>query len=72
MSSKRKSPSAASPIRIIPLGGCGEVGLNMTVLEYEDAILIVDCGQMFPEHDMPGVDLVIPYTSYLEARREKR
>ncbi|MBN1517475.1 ribonuclease J [Candidatus Sumerlaeota bacterium] len=61
----------APKLRVIPLGGCGEIGMNMTAIEYDGEILIVDCGHMQPEDDMPGVDLVIPDTSYLEERREK-
>ncbi|MBS7263196.1 MAG: ribonuclease J [Eubacteriales bacterium] len=52
-------------IRIIPLGGVEEIGKNLTVFEYEDDIIIVDCGTMFPSEDMPGVDLVLPDAAYL-------
>ena len=55
----------AGPLRIIPLGGLGEVGKNMMVLEYGRNILIVDAGVMFPENDMLGIDLVIPDFDYL-------
>lgn len=58
-------------LRIIPLGGLNEIGKNMTVLEYGEDMIIVDCGLGFPDEDMPGVDLVIPDISYLEANREK-
>ncbi len=58
-------------LRIIPLGGAGEIGKNMTVIEYEDAILVVDAGLMFPESDMLGVDIVIPDISYLLERKER-
>jgi len=58
-------------LRVIPLGGLHEIGKNLTVLEYGNDILIVDCGLGFPDEDMLGVDLVIPDISYLEANREK-
>ncbi len=58
-------------LRIIPLGGYGEVGRNMTVLEYDDAIIVIDCGLMFPEGDMPGVDLVVPNFTYLAENVER-
>ncbi len=61
----------SSKLRIIPLGGCGEVGKNMTVFEYEDEILIVDAGIMFPENDMLGIDYIIPDYQYIMDKREK-
>jgi ribonuclease J len=58
-------------LKLIPLGGLGEIGLNMMVLEYEEDIILVDAGLMFPEEYMPGVDLVIPDVGYLLENREK-
>ena len=58
-------------LKLIPLGGLGEIGLNMMVLEYEGNIIVVDAGLMFPEEYMPGVDLVIPDIGYLLENREK-
>ena len=51
--------------RIIFLGGMGEIGKNMTVFEWNNELIVIDAGVMFPEDDMPGVDLVIPDTTYL-------
>lgn len=60
-----------SNLKIIPLGGLHEIGKNITVFEYENDIIIVDCGLAFPEEDMLGVDLVIPDISYLEKNKDK-
>ena len=60
-----------SSLKIIPLGGLLEIGKNITVFEYEDDIVIVDCGLAFPEDEMLGIDLVIPDISYLEKNKDK-
>lgn len=60
-----------SNLKIIPLGGLDEIGKNITVFEYEDEIVLVDCGLEFPEDSMLGVDLVIPDVTYLERNKEK-
>jgi ribonuclease J len=58
-------------IRVIPLGGLGEIGLNMTAFEHRDAVLLVDCGLMFPEDHMLGVDLVIPDMDFIRRNRSR-
>ncbi|MGA7206603.1 MAG: ribonuclease J, partial [Specibacter sp.] len=57
-------------LRIVPLGGIGEIGRNMTVFEMDGKLLIVDCGVLFPEEDQPGVDVILPDFSYIEDRLE--
>lgn len=56
----------AKKLKIIPLGGVGEIGKNMTVIEYGSDIIIVDCGMPFPDEEMPGIDVVIPDMTYIE------
>ena len=58
-------------IRIIPLGGLEQIGMNMTIFEYEDNIIVVDCGLSFPDDDMLGIDLVIPDITYLKENIDK-
>lgn len=57
---------SAKKLKIIPLGGVGEIGKNMTVIEYGGDIIVVDCGMSFPDEEMPGIDVVIPDMTYLE------
>ena len=66
-----KKKLITSKLKIIPLGGLSEIGKNMTVIEYEDDIIIIDCGMGFPDEDMLGIDFVIPDITYLENNVEK-
>ena len=61
----------ANKLKIIPLGGVGEIGKNMTVVEYNNDIVVVDCGLIFPDEEMPGIDIVIPDMEYLRENRAK-
>lgn len=61
-----KKKEKQNTLRIIPLGGLEQIGMNMTAFEYGDSIIVVDCGLAFPTEDMPGIDLVIPDTTYLK------
>ena len=63
--SSRGPLTGASRLRYLPLGGLGEVGINMWALEWENKVLVVDAGLMFPQEDMLGIDLVLPDISYL-------
>ena len=64
-------PLAPEGLRVVALGGLGEIGRNMTVFEYGGRLLIVDCGVLFPEPDQPGVDLILPDFRYLEGRLDQ-
>ncbi|MDE5820829.1 MAG: ribonuclease J [Lachnospiraceae bacterium] len=68
---KEKEGSHASGLRIIPLGGLEQIGMNITAFEYEDSIIVVDCGLSFPADDMLGIDLVIPDVTYLKEHIDK-
>lgn len=66
-----RSRSDTPALKVIFLGGVGEIGKNMTALEFAGDIIVIDCGSCFPNGDMPGVDLVIPDTSYLLANKDR-
>lgn len=68
---KQNGLFAKSKLKIIPLGGLNEIGKNLTVFEYENEIIVIDCGLAFPEDEMLGVDIVIPDISYLEKNKDK-
>lgn len=59
------------PVKIIPLGGLEQIGMNITAIEYEDTIVVIDCGLAFPEDEMLGIDLVIPDVTYLKENADK-
>jgi len=63
-------PLAANTLRVIPIGGCEEVGRNMTVFEYGNDIIIIDMGLQWPEEDMPGIDYIIPNIEYLKGKEK--
>ena len=71
MTVKRAPTTSQEVLRVIPLGGIGEIGKNMTVFEFGDEIIIVDCGLAFPEVEMYGIDIVIPDIAYLRDKRDK-
>lgn len=66
-----KKIEKAPSVKIIPLGGLEQIGMNITAIEYEDTIVVIDCGLAFPEEDMLGIDLVIPDISYLKDNIDK-
>ncbi len=68
---KKKENGNVSKLRVIPLGGLEQIGMNITAFEYEDSIVVVDCGLSFPDDDMLGIDLVIPDVTYLKENIEK-
>ncbi|MBQ2257716.1 MAG: ribonuclease J, partial [Lachnospiraceae bacterium] len=68
---KQNKQQNTSKLKIIPLGGLEQIGMNITAFEYEDSIVVVDCGLSFPADDMLGVDLVIPDVTYLKNNQDK-
>lgn len=70
-SKKNEEVAVGKGLKIIPLGGLEQIGMNITAFEYEDSIIVVDCGLSFPEDDMLGIDLVIPDVTYLKENIEK-
>ena len=70
-SGRKNSRRSSSKLKIIPLGGLEQIGMNMTAFEYEDSIIVVDCGMAFPSDDMLGIDLVIPDVTYLKDNIDK-
>ncbi len=69
--SKRQNQNQTEKVKIIPLGGLEQIGLNITAIEYEDSIIVIDCGLAFPSDDMLGIDLCIPDVTYLKQNIEK-
>ena len=68
---KKQKVEKAPAVKIIPLGGLEQIGMNITAIEYDDTIVVIDCGLAFPEEDMLGIDLVIPDVSYLKDNIDK-
>lgn len=68
---RKKQNNSGSRLKIIPLGGLEQIGMNITAFEYEDSIIVVDCGLAFPADDMLGIDLVIPDITYLKDNADK-
>ena len=68
---KKNELKSSSGLKVIPLGGLEQIGMNITAFEYEDSIVVVDCGLSFPEDDMLGIDLVIPDVTYLKNNIDK-
>lgn len=71
MDQAKRKTDAGGVLRVIPLGGMREIGKNMTVFEYGDDLIVIDCGMAFPDTRMPGIDVIIPDFTYLRQHREK-
>ena len=71
MKKTKQVNNGGSRLKIIPLGGLEQIGMNITAFEYEDSIVVVDCGLSFPDDDMLGIDMVIPDITYLKDNIEK-
>src|SRR5712671_2697049 len=71
LSPATQQPSNSATLRIIPLGGLGEIGMNLMVYEYGAAAIVVDCGMMFPDAATLGVDVIVPDMTYLFERSER-
>ena len=71
MSVSAAQPASAGvpPVDVVPLGGLGEFGLNMMAISCGETTIVIDAGAMFPEPDLPGVDLIVPDLAYLESRK---
>ena len=67
----KKKEQLSKNIKVLPLGGLGSIGKNITLIEYKDEIIIIDCGISFPDEDTPGVDLIIPDFSYIRENKKK-
>lgn len=67
----QKAPQNLKPLRILPLGGLGEIGKNITLYEYGEDMFLVDCGMSFPDEEMPGIDIVIPDFTYVKSNVDK-
>ena len=68
---KKTEKQNTGKLKIIPLGGLEQIGMNITAFEYEDSIIVVDCGLAFPDDEMLGIDLVIPDITYLKENASK-
>lgn len=71
VNNRMKTTEQVMPVKIIPLGGLDQIGMNITAIEYDDTIVVVDCGLSFPDDEMLGIDLVIPDVTYLKDNADK-